>query len=133
MPKGLAIPLGVTPKGGAAVVDSALNDNKIVMLALGDDTNSNAFQQNIGLGPGFTFDINDPQFKARVMLKLRTIFNRFQAQRRYQLSEDSIQWAGPDDPGVEEGTITLTFKYWSLEANEERLFSQPYRPSTGGA
>lgn len=130
MPKGLRVPLGVSPKGGGAMVEFSENDNKIVALALGDDTNDNAFQQNIGLGPSIIFDINDDTLKARLMQRMRLIFDRFKVQRRYELVSDSVKWIGPDE-GAEEGSLILEFKYFSLEANEERLFRRPYRSGGG--
>lgn len=124
------MPLGVSPKGGGATVEFSENDHKIVSLALGDDTNDNAFQQNIGLGPSVIFDINDDNLKARLMQRIRFIFDRFKVQRRYELINDTIRWVGPDQ-GAEEGSLILEFKYFSLEANEERLFRRPYRMAGG--
>jgi len=124
MPRGLAFPVGVSPRGGARLVEGQDNDNKIIAIALGDDTNDNAFQQNIGLGPAPIFDINDPSARPKITVRLRAIFDRFKAQRRYQLIEDSVKWYDADS-GAGEGNLILEFRYLSLEANEERLFKAP--------
>jgi hypothetical protein len=122
MPKGLAMPVGVSPTGGALLVEGSENDNKIVMLALGDDSNDNAFEQDRGLGVAMLFDFNDPAARPQIMSRLRRVFDRFKLQKRYELVEDSITWlTNYEDKTVEEGSLVLEFRYLSLEANEERL------------
>lgn len=133
MPKGLALPVGVDSTGGARLVDGDENDNKIVLLSLGDDTSENAFQQGIGLGPFPIFEINDALARPQVLARIRQIFARFKALRRYELVEDSLRWlTSEDDDFVEEGMLVLEFKYISLEANEQRLFRTKVSTSNAG-
>lgn len=123
MPVGLAMPVGVGPNGGAKLAIGSDNDDKIIRLALLDDENENAFQQGIGLGIDMIFDINDVATKARIITKLRDIFRRFEAAKRYRLIEDTLAWKDKD------GETVLTFKYYSLEADDTRLFTfQPPKP-----
>lgn len=121
MPTGLDIPIRVGANGGAALSSGSDNDDKIVRLALGDDTNENAFQQDIGMGLGVIFDINDALTKAKVIAKLNTLFQRFELQKRYRLRSDSIRWSS------EEGEQFLEFIYFSLESDDTREFKMPYR------
>ncbi len=121
MPVGLAIPVGVGSNGSALLSEGSDNDQKIIMLALGDDTNENAFQQDIGMGIGPIFDINDTLTKAKVMSKLADIFQKFELQKRYRLREDSIRWT------TSEGEVALEFVYFCLESDDTKDFKLPYR------
>ena len=136
MPVGLAMPVGVTPNGGAKLVDGEENDNKIVRLALMSDENDNAFQQDISLGQSMIFELSDGLSRATTLQRLRIIFERFQAQRRYKLKSNTIRWYSNQDPegGGKEGESILEFRYLSLEANEERLYQSGVSTpgSTGG-
>jgi hypothetical protein len=120
MPRGLALPVRVAPWGGLLTVEGEDNDKKIIALALASDDNENAFQQDIGLGEAMVFDINDAQLRGRVMGKLRSIFRRFETQKRYRLLSETLRWAEGD------GELTLTFKYHNLETDEIRDFSKVY-------
>lgn len=121
MPTGLRIPVSIGPNGGAALVSGSENDDKIIRLALGDDTNENAFQQDIGLGMGAVFDISDAVGKAKIIAKLRTIFQGFERAKRYRLRDDSIRWSS------REGEQILEFLYFNLESDDTREFSMPIR------
>jgi hypothetical protein len=102
------------------------NDHKIISLALGSDDNENAFQQDIGLGESMIFDVSDPQLRGRIVAKIRNIFRRFEAQKRYRLLGETMRWA-PGEPGE----LILEFKYINLESDEPKTFSRAYR--SGGA
>ena len=121
MATGLAVPVGVGPNGGARLSTGSENDDKIIRLSLADDNNENAFQQDIGLGVSAIFDVNDVMAKARVMTRLRNVFARFEAQKRYRLREDSIRWT------TKEGELYLEFQYWNLESDDTRDYSAPMR------
>lgn len=125
MPVGLRLPVGVSSSGGAALVDSDANDNKIISLALGSDDNENAFNQDIGLGIDMVFAISDPHVRGKVMGRLRRIFRRFEAQKRYKLLPGTVKWSQES----ETQDLTLEFKYLNLESDEEQTFSRTYRAS----
>lgn len=131
MPKGLKIPVQVLSTGGTATVDGPENDDKIIMMALGDDTNENPWMQNIGLGPQPVFEINDTLARTTIAVKIRSIFDNFEALRRYQLVDGSFNWIGPDDLGGVEGELILEFKYVSLEAGEEEPRRLQYNVTRG--
>lgn len=122
MPVGLALPVGVDASGGAKLVDSDENDNKIIMLALGDDSNENAFQQGIGLGIDMVFAISDPAIRGRIMGRIKQIFRRFEAQKRYRLVPSTVKWSQDS----ETQDLTLEFKYINLESDEPRNFSRTF-------
>lgn len=124
MPKGLAIPIGVNSKGGASLVDGDANDTKIIKLALGSDDNQNAFQQGIGVGLDMIFDINDPTTRPAIQGRINRVFEKFEAQRRYKLIDNTLSWE------QNESELILNFKYVSLEADEERLFRQSFSASS---
>lgn len=131
MPKGLKIPVQVLPTGGTATVDGPENDDKIIIMALGDDTNENPWMQDIGLGPQPVFGINDQLARTTIAIKIRSIFEAFEEQRRYKLVEGSFNWIGPDDLGGSEGELILEFKYVSLEAGYEEPRSLLYNVTRG--
>lgn len=127
MPTGLAVPVGVNSRGGAALVNGNENDAKIIKLALADVTNENAFQQGIGPGVDMIFDINDVTSRARIQSRVEAVFRRFEAQQRYKLVDETLSWSS------EGGEMTMEFKYVSLEADEERLFRQQYSGAGDGS
>lgn len=132
MPVGLAVPVGADPGGGLRIARGADNDIKIVALALGDCSNENAFQQDIGFGATPVFEINDPSLRSQVMIRLRQVFDKFKRERRYELDESTIVIKAAGDPGVKEGEHIMEFFFVSLEANERRFFSRPVsNPSAG--
>lgn len=125
MPTGLKLPVGVNSSGGVALVDGDDNDNKIIKLALGSDDNENAFQQGIGLGDSMVFDTSDQAVRGRIMGRLRQIFRRFEAQRRFRLSPASVKWS--EDSATQE--LILEFNYTNLENDEVNTFREDI---TGG-
>lgn len=128
MPTGLSIPIGVAHGGGLRLSDSDDNDAKVIKLALGSDDNANAFQQNIGMGEGMIFDIDDPTSRARIVRRLVDIFRRFEAQQRYILRPSTIRW----DKGEEQTTV-LSFLYVQIESDSEKQFRQQYsKPNNAG-
>ena len=131
MPTGLKVPVQVLSSGRTATVEGPDNDDKIVTMALGDDSNENPWMQNIGLGPKPVFAINDQLARNVVIIKIRAIFDVFEAQRRYKLVEGSFNWIGPDDEGGSEGESILEFKYVSLEAQFEEPRTLQYNVGRG--
>jgi len=124
MATGLAIPVGVGPGGGAAVVSGDDNDRKIIRTALLDDSNENAFQQNPGLGLTPIFDISDTVSKSRIMSRLVSIFQKFEAQKRYKLVQGSVNWAT-----TALGELVLSFVYWNMESDNQRDFEMSFAKS----
>lgn len=122
MTTGLRLPVGVDGTGGAARVSADENDSKIIRIALGDCDSEHAYQQEAGLGSGMVFDTNDPNAKARSLAKIRSIFRRFQDLNRFKLLPDTVRWERDT-----EGELTLSFRYKSLESDEEYPFRQTLR------
>lgn len=118
MPRGLKIPVGVSPSGGLAFVEHDENDNKTIMLALGAGDNENAFQQDITLGDGMVFDNADPTMRARVVARIVEIFRDFERQKRFKLHRHTIEWASQEGSQVQ----TLRFTYLNIESDEIRQF-----------
>lgn len=134
MAKGLAMPIRPNPSGGLLTVEGNDNDHKIIALALASDENDNAFQQKIGVGKDVIFNIEDQLSRTRVLIRLRRVFERFEALNRYRLVEDSIQWVGRyEDPTIPEGEVQLRFQYTSLENTDPRSFSQRFSAAGDGA
>lgn len=122
MAKGLRIPMGVNPSGGAALVEGDANDMKTLKAALGSDDNENAFQQGFGMGDGMIFDIADAGTRNRITRRLVEIFRRFEAQKRYILRPETIAW----DYDSAEQTTTLSFLYLNVESDEDKTFRQAF-------
>lgn len=126
MATGLAIPVGVDNKGGGRLSSGDENDSKIIRLALGDDDNENAFQQNIGLGVGQIFGISDELLRAKVLRRLYEIFRRFEAQKRYILRTNTVRWVRDENQNQE---LTLEFRFVNVESDEEKLFRNNFASS----
>ena len=122
MATGLRIPVGVDGTGGAALTTGDAQDRKIIMTALGDNENENAFQQNIGLGSFMVFDVDAPDVQSNVLRQVRRIFRVFRAKQRFKLIEGSVEFKKEA-----EGELTLEFKYINLESDEERPFKTALR------
>jgi hypothetical protein len=118
--RGLNLPVGVGPNGGASMVDGDDNDRKIISIALGSSENDNAFQQDITLGEELIFNTDDPAMRVKVLRKLETIFDKFRTKKRFLLKKETISWSSSD------GETTLEFKYVNLESDEEKLFRRAF-------
>jgi hypothetical protein len=122
MPTGLAVPVGVGPDGGARLAVGDANDDKIIRLSLGDDSNENAFQQNVGVGADMVFGQSDELLQASIMRRLGEVFKRFEAQRRYIIKRETILWSRDS----ETQDLILQFKYLSLESESEQTFRESF-------
>jgi hypothetical protein len=122
MARGLYMPVGVNPSGGAALIDGDDNDAKIIKMALSSDNNENAFQQDIGLGESMVFDLNDQALRAKIRRRLLKIFENFERQKRYKLKKDTIKW----EENTVDQELALTFKYVNLESDEEKPFRRVF-------
>jgi len=120
--KGLRIPVGVGPSGGAALVEGDENDAKIIKLSLGSDENENAFQQNIALDQGMVFDLNDPTIRLKIIRRIEKIFDIFKRQKRFKLFKNSIKWS----ENAYKQELILKFKYLNLESDEEVNFTRTF-------
>lgn len=122
MPTGLAMPVGVSSDGGARLSVGDDNDDKIIRLALGDDANENAFQQNVGVGADMVFGLSDELLQAAIMRRVTEVFRRFEAQKRYVMRRNTIAWSR--DSETQE--LILQFKYLSLESEREQTFRESF-------
>jgi len=122
MPTGLAMPVGVGQGGGARLSSGDANDDKIMRLALGDDSNENAFQQNVGVGANMVFGQADELLQATIMRRLQDVFRRFEAQKRYTLLRGTIRWSR--DSKTQE--LILEFRYVSTESDKEMEFREAF-------
>jgi len=120
MATGLKLPMGVDATGGAAMVEGEDNNEQIIKTALSDCDNEHAFQQDLGLGADMIFDISDPATRARILRKVKAIFDRFEAQYRFRLLTDTIRWS------VDEGDLTLKFMYHDIESDEDKPFARTF-------
>jgi len=125
MATGLKIPVGVDASGGTAMVSGEANDDKTIYAALSDCENEHAYQQDLGLGNFMVFWNNNSKVKAKILRKLITIFGIFEADKRYRLKEESIQWS------KSEGDLVLEFEYINLETEEVKSFQRVYSQTTG--
>ena len=122
MATGLAMPVGVDSGGGGRLSSGSENDDKIIRLALGDDSNENAFQQNIGVGADMVFGEADQILQSQIMRRVIDVFKRFEAQKRYSLRSNTIAWS--TDSTTQE--LILEFKYVALESDREQSFREAY-------
>lgn len=123
MPVGLKLPLQLNSSGGFALVESDENDYKIIKTALMSDENENAYQQDIGLGHGMIFGLNDSALRSSMSSRLRMIFRRFEVQKRYKLLPSTVKWS-QDSINHE---LILEFRFISLESDEEKTFTNSFK------
>jgi len=124
MPVGFALPVRASSSGGIRLVGGDENNDKLISLALGSDENENAFQQDIGLGDFMVFDTESPAIRGKIMSRLRKIFQRFEAQKRFRLLPETVEWSS--DQGNQD--LILQFKYHDLESDEIKTFSRKIGP-----
>lgn len=123
MATGIKIPFSASPTGGIALVSKDENDRKIIKIAMSDGDNENAFEQDLALGLDMIFDINDPLIRPKIVARIKSMFERFQAQKRFKLLRNTIRW---DDENIKEGELRLSFRYLSLESDEEKEYEQVF-------
>jgi hypothetical protein len=121
MATGLSIPLRAGPNGGSVLTSGDEQSSKIVTLALADNDNDNAFQQNIGLGTNEVFAVSNPSFRGRVLNRLTRVFNEFERRKLYRLQRDTIRW----EKG-KEGEQILRFRYKSIESDRSFEFERTF-------
>jgi hypothetical protein len=124
MAKGLRVPVGVDNKGGSMTVEGDDDLLKVIMLALSDNDNENAFQQDIGLSQDAVFAIARPDFRARVLTQLFRIFAIFERFKLAKLNRASLAWER-----TSEGEQTLSFEFVNLESDTTITFRRAF---TGG-
>lgn len=127
MSKGIAIPFRVASDGGIALVERDENADKIIRLALSDNDNDHAFQQDIGLGIKHVFSVSSHAFRGLVVQRINTIFREFETLKQYRLVRGSIRW----EKGPSAGEQSLSFQYINLESDEPTSFSLTYKPAGG--
>jgi hypothetical protein len=120
MSRGLKLPVGVDATGGAAMVEGEDDNYQVIMTALSDCDNEHAFQQDVGLGADMIFDINDPITRAKILRRVKMIFDQFEAQHRFRLLTDTIRWS------VAEGDLSLEFMYHDIESDEDKPFARTF-------
>ena len=125
MAKGLKIPVRANKRGGVETVEGDDQAQQIVSTGLGDGDSDNAFEQDLddlGMGSGMIFDASDPSFRARVLRRLFAIFKRWEAEERFKLVRDSIEWS--EDEG--KGDTFLDFRYINLESDKPKDFRKTF-------
>jgi hypothetical protein len=126
MPTGLAMPVGVNQGGGARLSSGDENDDKIIRLAMGDDGNENAFQQNVGVGADMIFGQGDQVLQASIMRRINDVFKRFEAAKRFVLRRNTIKWS--QNSATQE--MSVEFKYLSIESDREQTFRDSFSATT---
>lgn len=120
MATGLKIPVGVDSRGRTATLTGEDNDYKTIMVSLSDCECDNAFQQDIGLGANYIFDLSDNSIRARLQARIVAIFAAFEVEFRYRLVAESIAWSS------KEGELMVSFRYFNMESDEEREFTRRF-------
>jgi hypothetical protein len=120
--RGLRLPVGVGPNGGASLIEGDENDYKIIAIALGSTENENAFQQDITLGERMIFDLNDYTIRASILKKLYKIFENFRLKKRFELKKETISWIEDTRNQI----LTLEFRYVNLESDEDIFFRKAF-------
>ena len=122
MARGLNIPVGVSPSGGALVIEGDLKARQLISTALSDNDSNNAFQQNIGLGQRMIFGLQGAALKAEIKRRLDAIFNDFEEAKLFQLDKQSVKFT--EIPGSQ--ILELKFNFVNLESDEVSTFNQRF-------
>ena len=128
MARGLDIPVGVDARGGSRVVDTDLNDRKVIKTAMSDCDSENAYQADIGLGSFPVFKNDTVEFRSLVLRRIQSIFADFERNHKYKLRRNTINWVESPDTG----NLELQFKYFSIESDEEFSFRETFAAGAGG-
>src|SRR5438128_1128996 len=110
MSQGLETPVGAE-QGRARLVQGEDQLKKVIALALSDGDSDNPFQ-DLGLGNGSIFDINDEDLQAKMRQRVARVFRRFHLERRASLAPGfpTFQPGGAD--GAE---LIMTIRYINME------------------
>jgi hypothetical protein len=127
MAVGLAVPIRVNRRGGSTIVSGDDNNKKLLYLALTDNDNLNAFQQDIGMSQDTIFGVDNTEQRSIILKRLRTIFAEFETLHRFRLMDETITWTSNPD----EGEQILEFRYHDLESDEIKEFRKEFATATG--
>lgn len=96
--------------------------DQVIRTGLSDHDNSNAFQQDTGLGSGMTFGMTDTSQKASILRRLYEMFAAWEEDRLFRLMRETIKW------GVDSGSgeLVIEFKYINLESDETISFKKKF-------
>jgi hypothetical protein len=127
MARGLKIPFQVGPHGGAAITESDEQAFKVIRLALSDNDNDNAFQQDIGLGQAMIFSTRNASFRAKVIARLFKVFATFEVLKLYKLDKSTLKWRTE-----KAGEQILEFKFINLESDKVETFTHSFATARSG-
>lgn len=127
MAKGIEVPIRVNKRGGIVMLEGNKNNEQILRLALSDNENANAFQQDIGMNQDIIFGTPSTNQRQLILKRLYNIFSEFEELRRFKLMPETIKWYVDH----EEGELILEFMYNDLESDELILFTTKYSTATG--
>jgi hypothetical protein len=123
MPKGLAMPLGISKSGGAKVEKEESQLDKLVILALEEGEDDNPFQE-LGLPPRVVYRVNDTSSLFDVKSEIEDLLKRSFQGRLKLVSEGVVIEESKNDTN-KEGERNVSFEYINLDVNQEREFSSP--------
>jgi hypothetical protein len=122
VPTGIKIPVQVDRTGRTAMISGDDLNRQLIAIALADDENENAFQQQIGLGEAMIFGGDTPTLRAQILRRLFTIFVDFEARKIFRLVKETIEWS----KNVENGDLILSFYYIDLESDSPQFFKKAF-------
>lgn len=118
--RGIGVPLRANPQGRLLTISGQDLADSLINTALGDGENSNPWRQEKTVGQAMIFSPNDPQVRSSILRRLTEVFAAFEVQKRYRLLTDTISWES------DASTLSLSFDYQDLEADETKSFSKIY-------
>lgn len=113
MSQGLDLPLGAD-QGRARLARGEDQLKKIITLALSDGDSENPFQ-DLGIGNGNVFDVNDQDLQARLRQRIVAVFRRFSTERRAALAPGSPTFRRGGADGEE---LIASIKYVNMETTD---------------
>lgn len=120
MAQGLEVPVSAE-QGRLRIAQGEEQLKKVITLALADGDSDNPFQ-DLGLGNGSIFDINDQDLQAKMRQRIVRAFRRFQAEGRAMLAQGSPVFRRGGSDGEE---LYAVIRYINMETTDSEELELP--------
>ena len=112
MAQGLAVPVRVGPRGGAALSKGDKENGKGILLAMGEGDNEHPWNGDVGLDAPL-FSVQQEGVNALVESRIRQHFERLNRGDRAKLMRVEFASESP-------GELAVGVKYLDIETDEEK-------------
>jgi hypothetical protein len=125
MPKGMQIPVGVGPNGGALMQEGSVVIGQNIVLAVLPASSLHPFHQNIAPEEELIFEIRDMRTGGLYVSHVREFFKEMEQHGYARLFPGSKGLSVEPSPGGKEGEMIITIRYTNLETNKNEKVQFP--------